>query len=76
MKMPRDVNGDQMVKLLGELEYQVTRQTGSHIRLTREAEHTHHLTIPKVIGRAWWKALDAVGLPQLRIEVDFSWLGA
>ena len=34
MKLPRDLTGLQLVKILEALGYQVTRQTGSHIRLT------------------------------------------
>lgn len=38
------------MELVGKLErfgYQVTRQTGSHIRLTTEQEGEHHVTIPR-----------------------------
>ena len=34
MKLPRDLTGLQLVKILEVQGYQVTRQTGSHIRLT------------------------------------------
>ncbi|MBI3744429.1 MAG: type II toxin-antitoxin system HicA family toxin [Chloroflexi bacterium] len=34
MKVPRDVGGDDLVKALRRLGYSVTRQTGSHVRLT------------------------------------------
>ena len=47
MKMPRDVSGDQLIRLLARLEYEPSRQTGSHVRLTRRTHPTHHLTIPK-----------------------------
>ena len=47
MKIPRDVSGDQLIRLLSKLGYQPTRQTGSHVRLTRDAPPIHHLTIPK-----------------------------
>jgi predicted RNA binding protein YcfA (HicA-like mRNA interferase family) len=46
MKLPRDVSGAQLVKALRELGYQVSRQTGSHIRLTCEQPRQHHITIP------------------------------
>ena len=36
MKLPRDVSGAQLVKALALLGYRVSRQTGSHIRLTCE----------------------------------------
>ncbi len=47
MKVPRDVRGEHLAKLLGKYDYVVTRQTGSHIRLTRSVEEDHHITIPK-----------------------------
>ena len=34
MKIPRDVSSDKIVQLLKKYEYKITRQTGSHIRLT------------------------------------------
>jgi predicted RNA binding protein YcfA (HicA-like mRNA interferase family) len=46
MKLPRDVSGAQLVKSLAKLGYMVSRQTGSHIRLTCDQPSQHHLTIP------------------------------
>ena len=46
MKLPRDLSGQQLARLLQRLGYDVTRQTGSHIRLTRAGEKPHHITIP------------------------------
>jgi predicted RNA binding protein YcfA (HicA-like mRNA interferase family) len=47
LKLPRDVSGPRLVKALNRLGYRVTRQTGSHIRLTRSGEGgEHHLTVP------------------------------
>jgi len=46
MKIPRDVSGEKLVKLLSKLGYKVTRQTGSHIRLTTTLNGEHHVTIP------------------------------
>lgn len=46
MKIPRDVNGPMLIKRLEKFGYQVTRQTGSHIRLTSLDNGVHHLTIP------------------------------
>jgi predicted RNA binding protein YcfA (HicA-like mRNA interferase family) len=34
VKLPRDVSGSDLVKALAKLGYTVTRQTGSHMRLT------------------------------------------
>jgi predicted RNA binding protein YcfA (HicA-like mRNA interferase family) len=46
MKIPRDLSGEQLVRLLRKLGYQVVRQKGSHIRLTTDEPNEHHLTIP------------------------------
>jgi predicted RNA binding protein YcfA (HicA-like mRNA interferase family) len=46
MKLPRDVSGAQLAKLLGTLGYRVSRQSGSHIRLTCADPTQHHVTIP------------------------------
>jgi len=46
MKLPRDINAQQLIKYLKPLGYLVTRQTGSHIRLTTLREGEHHITIP------------------------------
>jgi predicted RNA binding protein YcfA (HicA-like mRNA interferase family) len=32
MRLPRDVSGKQLAILLGRYGYEVTRQTGSHVR--------------------------------------------
>jgi predicted RNA binding protein YcfA (HicA-like mRNA interferase family) len=47
MKLPRDVSGADLVKALRVLGYQVTRQVGSHLRLTTTENGEHHITIPK-----------------------------
>ncbi|MFO7579662.1 MAG: type II toxin-antitoxin system HicA family toxin [Nitrosomonas halophila] len=46
MKMPRNVSGQQLIKALGRLGYEATRQTGSHVRLECHLPKRHHLTVP------------------------------
>ncbi|MGQ0658188.1 MAG: type II toxin-antitoxin system HicA family toxin [Chromatiales bacterium] len=46
MRLPRDLSGRDLVRRLGSLGYRVTRQTGSHIRLTCDTPDRHHITIP------------------------------
>lgn len=46
MKLLRDLSSDDLIKKLSELGYDVTRQTGSHIRLTTSENGTHQITIP------------------------------
>jgi predicted RNA binding protein YcfA (HicA-like mRNA interferase family) len=47
MRLPRDLSGDDLVKALRGLGYEVTRQTGSHQRLTTLEHGEHHITIPR-----------------------------
>jgi predicted RNA binding protein YcfA (HicA-like mRNA interferase family) len=47
MRLPRNLSGSKLIKSLKKLGYNPTRQTGSHIRLTRNSdEGEHHITIP------------------------------
>ena len=46
MRLPRDLSGADLVKALGHVGYRVTRQSGSHIRLTTDVPSQHHVTIP------------------------------
>ncbi len=46
MKLPRDVSGADLAKTLERVGYRVSRQTGSHIRLTCNVPTQHHVTIP------------------------------
>ncbi|HHY95424.1 MAG TPA: type II toxin-antitoxin system HicA family toxin [Firmicutes bacterium] len=46
MKLPRDVSAQQLARLLGRYGYRITRQTGSHLRLTTLQNGEHHVTIP------------------------------
>lgn len=48
MRLPRDWSGEDLVKRLKKFGYLPTRQTGSHVRLTRSnVQVEHHVTIPK-----------------------------
>jgi predicted RNA binding protein YcfA (HicA-like mRNA interferase family) len=46
MRLPRSVSAKELIKALELVGYQVTRQTGSHIRLTCMHPTQHHVTIP------------------------------
>jgi predicted RNA binding protein YcfA (HicA-like mRNA interferase family) len=46
MKLPRDVDGEQLVRALSVLGYTTTRQTGSHIRVTTQLDGENHEVIP------------------------------
>ena len=46
MKLPRDLTGAELARALARVGYRVTRQTGSHMRLTDASVPEHHITIP------------------------------
>lgn len=45
-RLPRDVSGADLAKLFEAFGYAVTRQKGSHLRLTTHEGGEHHLTVP------------------------------
>jgi predicted RNA binding protein YcfA (HicA-like mRNA interferase family) len=46
-KLPRNISGQDLVKVLSKYGYNVVRQKGGHIRLSRTTDKgTHHITIP------------------------------
>lgn len=47
MRLPRDVSGDELARALRHFGYAVTRQTGSHMRLTTDRGGVHHVTVPR-----------------------------
>ena len=47
MKLPRDLPGEDLARALKVLGYRVTRQAGSHMRLTTLEDGEHHITIPR-----------------------------
>ena len=47
MRLSRDESGSSLIKKFSKLGYSVSRQKGSHIRLTRTFEgQEYHITIP------------------------------
>ena len=46
MKIPRNISGNKLAKLLEVYGYRITRQVGSHMRLTTFENGQHHITIP------------------------------
>ena len=43
MKLPRDVSGETLAKALRVLGYEISRQSGSHLRLTTTQHGQHHV---------------------------------
>ena len=47
MKTPRNLSAQDLIKILSKYGYEVARQKGSHIRLTKPSvKGEHHVTIP------------------------------
>lgn len=46
MRLPRNLSGEDLAKELKVFGYEITRQTGSHMRLTTIQNGQHHITIP------------------------------
>jgi len=47
VRLPRDLDGSELIRRFRKLGYEQTRQSGSHVRLTRRsAEGEHHVTVP------------------------------
>jgi predicted RNA binding protein YcfA (HicA-like mRNA interferase family) len=47
MRLPREVSGVGLANALAAFGHEVTRQTGSHMRLTTSLNGEHHVTIPR-----------------------------
>ena len=47
MKLPRDLNGQDLLKALRRLGYEATRRRGSHVRITTQINGEHHEVIPQ-----------------------------
>ena len=46
-KIPRDISGRELARLLDKFGYKIVRETGSHIRLVSTYKETEHkITIP------------------------------
>jgi predicted RNA binding protein YcfA (HicA-like mRNA interferase family) len=47
LKLPRDLSGEKLARLLHRFGYEIPRQSGSHMRLTSALKkREHHITIP------------------------------
>ena len=46
MKLPRNISGQELVKVLTKLGYEKVQQKGSHIKVTTNINGQHHLAIP------------------------------
>ncbi|MEO8297265.1 MAG: type II toxin-antitoxin system HicA family toxin [Burkholderiales bacterium] len=70
MKLPRDLAGTELAAALARVGYEVTRQTGSHLRLTLAAEPQHHLTIPAHVPLKVGTLSAILGDVAQRLQID------
>jgi predicted RNA binding protein YcfA (HicA-like mRNA interferase family) len=47
MRLPRNLSGDDLITALAKLGYRLTRQRGSHVRLTTDQNGKHDITVPR-----------------------------
>ena len=46
MKLPRDLSGDEIVKGLRRVGYEIARQKGDHVYMTTQQNGEHHVAVP------------------------------
>jgi predicted RNA binding protein YcfA (HicA-like mRNA interferase family) len=46
VKLPRDISGEHLIRMLEKLGYRKAHQTGSHVRLVHEGPSRHMVTVP------------------------------
>lgn len=46
VRLPRDLSGRDLARALRRYGYEVTRESGTHMRLTTQQGGEHHVTIP------------------------------
>jgi predicted RNA binding protein YcfA (HicA-like mRNA interferase family) len=51
MRVPRDLAGQDLIRRLARFGYAVSRQAGSHIRLTTNENGEHHVTRDELLER-------------------------
>lgn len=70
MKLPRDLNGSQLVKMLEKFGYQVQHQTGSHIivKTVQEGENTQSVPNHKPLKIGTLNAILGEVADHLRID--------
>ncbi len=75
MKLPRDLDGNQLAQALSKFGYKIIRQTGNHIRLTTQQQGEHHITYRITIHAAEGAfSREATGTELLKEDKEI-WLG-
>ena len=73
MKLPRDLSGAELAKLLSRYGYSATRQAGSHLRLTSNLRGTeHHVSIPRHISLRVGTLSTVIGEVATYLELERS----
>ena len=76
MKLPRDLSGESLAQTLRHYGFEVTRQTGSHLRLTSRTRGTvHHITVPRHTHLKTGTLRGILGDVAAYLDVDVAKLG-
>ncbi len=70
MRLPRDLSGRDLVRALRGYGYAVTRETGSHMRLTTQQGGEHHVTIPDHASLRVGTLASILGEVAVHLDID------
>ncbi len=70
MTLPRDRSGRDLVRALRGYGYAVTRETGSHMRLTTQQGGEHHVTIPDHASLRVGTLASILGEVAVHLDID------
>jgi predicted RNA binding protein YcfA (HicA-like mRNA interferase family) len=76
VKLPRELSGERLARAMVRVGYRVTRQTGSHMRLTIEGPPQRHLTIPAPpeLRAGTLSAILSLAAEQLHVSREQLWM--
>lgn len=77
MKLPRDLSGERLARAMARVGDRVTRQTGSHMRLTLDGPAQYHLTIPahpEELRAGTLSAILSMAAEPLRVSREQLWM--
>jgi len=70
VRLPRDLSGRDLVRALRGYGYAVTRETGSHMRLTTQQGGEHHVTIPDHASLRVGTLASILGEVAVHLDID------
>jgi predicted RNA binding protein YcfA (HicA-like mRNA interferase family) len=76
VRLPRDLSGRELARALRRYGYAVTREVGSHLRLTTQQGGEHHLTIPDHASLRVGTLASILGDVAVHLKIERSALAA